>query len=114
MSIISFATSFSTAMGAAMESEAMMMTSVMGLAGVSIIMSLFVIAASITYSVFAYICYYDLFRSCSPKNAVLYLVLSVVPGISTVARPLFLFLCRNKDDGMPPRRKPEAENPCEF
>ena len=57
---------------------------------------------------------FDLYTSCDPANNVLYLVLSVVPGISTVARPLFLFLCRNKDDGMPPRRKPGAETPCEF
>ena len=63
-------------------------------------MSLFVIAASITYSVFAYICYYDLFRSCSPKNAVLYLVLSIVVSITM---PFFIFACRNSDEGMPPK-----------
>lgn len=100
MSLISVATSFSTVMGAAMESEAMMMTGAMGMAVVSIIMSLFVMAASITYSVFAYICYYDLFRSCNPKNAVLYLVLSIVVSITM---PFFIFACRNSDEGMPPK-----------
>ena len=57
---------------------------------------------------------FDLYSSCDPANNVLYLVLSIIPGINTVARPLFLFLCRNKDNGMPPRRKPVTENPCEF
>ena len=100
MSLISVATSFSTVMGAAMESEAMMMTGAMGMVVVSMVMSLFVVAASIAYSVFAYICYYDLFRSCSPKNAVLYLVLSIVISITM---PFFIFACRNSDEGMPPK-----------
>jgi hypothetical protein len=57
---------------------------------------------------------YDLYSSCEPANNVLYLVLSLVPGINTVARPLFLFLCREKDGGMPPRRETVAEEPAEF
>lgn len=57
---------------------------------------------------------YDLYASCEPANKTLYLVLSLVPGISTIAYPLFLFLCRNKDEGMPPRREPVVENPAEF
>jgi hypothetical protein len=57
---------------------------------------------------------YDLYSSCEPANNVLYLVLSLVPGINTVARPLFLFLCRDKDNGMPPRRETVVENPAEF
>ena len=54
---------------------------------------------------------YDLYSSCEPANNVLYLVLSLVPGINTVARPLFLFLCREKDGGMPPRRETIVEEP---
>lgn len=57
---------------------------------------------------------YDLYSSCEPANNVLYLVLSLVPGINTVARPLFLFLCREKDGGMPPRRETVVEEPAEF
>ena len=56
---------------------------------------------------------YDLYSSCDPANNVLYLVLSLIPGINTIARPLFLFLCRNKDDGMPPRRETVVESDCE-
>jgi hypothetical protein len=57
---------------------------------------------------------YDVYSSCDPANNVLYLILSIIPGISTVARPLFLFLCRDKDAGMPPRRETVVENPAEF
>lgn len=57
---------------------------------------------------------YDLYASCEPANKTLYLVLSLIPGISTIAYPLFLFLCRNKDEGMPPRRETVVENPAEF
>lgn len=48
---------------------------------------------------------YDVYSSCDPANNVLYLVLSVIPGVSQIAKPLFLFLCRDRDDGMPPRRE---------
>ena len=57
---------------------------------------------------------YDVYASCDPANNVLYLVLSLIPAISQITRPLFLFLCRNQDGGMPPRRETVQENPCEF
>ena len=57
---------------------------------------------------------YDLYASCDPANKVLYLVLSLIPGINQITRPLFLFLCRNQDNGMPPRRETVEENPAEF
>ena len=62
----------------------------------------------ITGAVYKWIAIYDLFRSCDPSNATVYLVVSivggfVVDGIYTV----FMMICRNKDLGMPPR-KPEA------
>lgn len=41
---------------------------------------------------------YDLYVSCDPKNAVLFLVLSV---IFNVTLPFFLFACRKKDLGFP-------------
>ena len=44
---------------------------------------------------------YDLFRSCDPENGALYLALSI---FISVLRPVFLFICRKKDLGMPPRR----------
>lgn len=72
---------------------------VTGIAGVSLVMLAFAIAKTIFY----YMALYDLFTSCEPSNNVLYLVLSIIPMVSTIALPLLLFLCREKDEGMPPR-----------
>lgn len=54
--------------------------------------------------VFEYIALYDLYSSCDPANNVLYLILTVIPAINKITRPLFLFLVRDRDDGMPHRR----------
>ncbi len=56
---------------------------------------------AIVYTVFKFMALYDVFISCDPANGVLFLVLSIFFGI---LRPIFLFVCRNKDCGMPPRR----------
>lgn len=57
------------------------------------------IAAAV--AVLHYMALYDVFVSCDPENAVLFLVLSIFVG---AIAPLFLFVLRNKDTGMPPRR----------
>ncbi|MEI3416017.1 MAG: hypothetical protein V8Q43_00305 [Christensenellaceae bacterium] len=57
------------------------------------------IALGIILTVFTYITYYKVYRSCSPDNAVLFLVLSILFSFLT---PFFLFACRNKDDGLAP------------
>lgn len=57
--------------------------------------------------VFREMCMYDLFKSCDPKNVVLFLVLSIFFGFT---EPFFLLACRNKDLGMPPR-KPVVDAP---
>ena len=59
---------------------------------------------------------YDVYTSCDPANNVLYLVLSLIPAINQVTQPLFLFLCRDKDEGMPPRRQnPETyQEPVDY
>lgn len=66
------------------------------------------IGLAITSAVYRWIALYDLFRSCEPSNATVYLVVSliggfVVEGVYTV----FMMICRGKDLGMPPR-KPET------
>lgn len=56
---------------------------------------------AIVLAVLQYMALYDLFCSCEPKNGTLYLVLSIFVNITL---PIFVFICRNKDGGMPPRR----------
>lgn len=58
--------------------------------------------------VFRQISMYDLYRSCDPKNAIPYLVLSI---LFPILEPVFLMILRNRDDGMPPR-KTAAEEPA--
>lgn len=54
--------------------------------------------------VFCYIAYYDLFKSCKPDNAVLFLVLGI---LFNVALPFFVFFGTEKDLGMPTKRPPQ-------
>lgn len=74
--------------------------------------ALFVMAAAfalmvvaIVYAVFLYISLYDVFRSCDPKNATLYLVLTILLG---VVYPFFMLACRKKDLGMPERKNVDS------
>jgi len=60
-----------------------------------------VMGLSIAITVFCYIAYYDLFRSCKPESAVLFLVLSI---LFNVTLPFFVFFISNSDGGMPARR----------
>ena len=50
---------------------------------------------------------YDIYTSCQPQNGVVFLVLSI---IFRVTEPFFLFLCRDKDEGMPPRKQEPVYN----
>ena len=56
---------------------------------------------AIVASVFQYIACYDLFRSATPNNAVLFLILGI---FFNFLLPFFIFACRKKDEGMPPRK----------
>ena len=66
------------------------------------------IGISIAYAVFRYMALYDLYKSLDPANSVLFLVLSILFGVT---EPFFLFFSRNKDDGMPPRKEPSQDTP---
>ena len=66
---------------------------------------------TIANAVVHYMAMYDIYTSCTPKNNVLFLVLSI---IFNVTEPFFLFFTRNRDDGMPPRKQePVYEAPQE-
>lgn len=64
---------------------------------------------AITSMVYKWIALYDLFRSCWPSKAKLFILISVFGGlVAEGVHVVFMMLCRNKDLGMPPR-KPEVE-----
>ena len=59
-------------------------------------------AVTIALCVIRYMALFQVYRSLDPGNAVLYLVLSILFGPT---EPFFLFFNREKDLGMPPRKK---------
>ena len=66
------------------------------------------IGISIAYAVFRYMALYDIYKSLDPENCVLFLVLSILFGVT---EPFFLFFSREKDGGMPPRKEPAQDAP---
>lgn len=69
-----------------------------------VLFALVLLPVAIVHAVFGYIALHDIYKSCDPGNATLFLVLSILIGY---AQPIFLFLCRNKDFGMPMRQAPQ-------
>lgn len=65
------------------------------------IIALILMVLSIATTIVMYMAYYDLFASCDPNNKTIYLVLGIFFG---QVMSLFVFACRKKDFGMPPRR----------
>lgn len=63
-------------------------------------------AVAIVLTVFQYIAYYDLFCSANPKRAVAFLVLSI---FFSFLLPIFVFINRKKELGMPPRKSSTCE-----
>ncbi len=53
--------------------------------------------AAIAAAILEYLCLYRVFESCDPANKTVYLLLSIFLSLS----PVFLFICRNKDLGLP-------------
>jgi len=64
------------------------------------------LAAMVIFSaiklVLQFMAYHDLYESCDPDNGGVFLILSIV---FPVAMPFFVFVCRKKEKGMPPRKK---------
>lgn len=95
--------------GYGMDSDAMaegLIGLAMGILGLCLPM----LAVIIAYVIIRYMALYDIYKSMDPGNSVLFLLLSI---LFSVTEPFFLFFSRNKDLGMPPRRRPEAGNPQE-
>ena len=80
----------------------------------SLLLLLPLAAVALAGAILEYMALYDVYASCDPDNASLYLVLSV---FFTFLRPVFLFLSREKELGMPPRKQqtdtPYGEKPFE-
>ena len=79
---------------------------VAGTVAVMVLGFLVLMALAVTIAVYQYVCLYDLYSSSNPNNATLFLVLSIV---FSVTMPFFVFACRKKDTGMPPRKQPAPE-----
>lgn len=74
-------------------------------------LALLLIVSCIGYAVVRYMALYDLYASCEPQNKTLFLVLSILVPF---AAAILVFLCRDKEQGMPPRRpQPEPHVPVE-
>lgn len=58
---------------------------------------------AIALMVLRYMALYDLFASCAPENATIYTVLCILLG--GILQAIFVFSCRNKEGGMPPRQQ---------
>lgn len=107
-------------MAGPMASDGQVASAIMGPAMGGLLVGLISGLVSVTAYVFRCLCKYDLYRSCDPKNAVVFLVLGIFFNIT---EPFFLLSCRNKDLGMPPRKpemtyqpapEPVTEEPEEF
>ena len=91
-------------------SEEEMMETVLGPAVGIVGLCLPLAGVAIAYAIIRYMALYDVYKSMDPNNCVLFLVLSILIGIT---EPFFLFFNRNKDNGMPPRRQEPAYIPRE-
>lgn len=103
MSVSAFVSAFSEAAG--MDAGEVVFGATMGI----VLITWIVIAVvSVVAMVIQYMALYDLYVSCEPSNGVLYLVLSI---FVSVALPFFIFACRKKDLGMPPRKETKQDIP---
>ena len=73
------------------------------------IAALVTLGLGIALSILTFMSYYDLFASCDPNNKTLYLVLGI---LFNILMSIFVFVCRKKDYGMPPRRDEVPSQPA--
>lgn len=65
------------------------------------VISVATLAVEIAATVYFYRCLWDYYGSTRPKTRLVFLLLSIFVG---VPMPFFMFVCRNDDLGMPPRK----------
>lgn len=76
-----------------------------------ILLAVVVSIIAIVQTVCQFVSYYDLYCSCNPDKAVVFLVLSV---LFPVTIPFFVFALRNKDVGMPPKKTAKVQNAAQV
>lgn len=89
--------------------DALWMSAIQDMIGI-LLLALVLSGVSVALVVVQYFALYDVYTSCDSYNNVIYLVLSILIGWLT---PLLLFLCRNKDQGMPPQDGYRTREPWE-
>lgn len=106
LAIVMAVVAVQSAMGGGSEEELLsgVMGAVFGILG----LCLPLIGVSIATAVVRYMAMYDIYTSCTPKNNVIFLVLSI---LFSITEPFFLFFTRNRDDGMPPRKQEPVYDP---
>lgn len=75
-----------------------------------LVMALLAGGTAIALTVLNFMALYDIYASCTPENATVYLVLSI---FFKVLKPVFLFISRNADGGMPPKKTQPREAAAE-
>ena len=78
-------------------------TDVLGRLGGVVLLALLVSACAIPRVIIQIMSMYDLYCSCEPSNATLFLVLNILIYIT---QPILLMVVRNKDNGMPRPAEP--------
>lgn len=66
-----------------------------------VVMGLLAGGTALAKTILGFMALYDIYASCDPENATIYLVLSI---FFKFLRPIFLFIIRDADKGMPPRK----------
>ncbi|MBQ2244499.1 MAG: hypothetical protein II320_01525 [Oscillospiraceae bacterium] len=84
-----------------MDEQQMLQSLLGGILGV-LGLALLLVPLGIWYTIVYYMALYDLYASAEPKNATIYLVLSILIG--GILTGILILVCKDRDDGMPPRQ----------
>ena len=81
------------------------MDQVISALGLVVVLLLPLLGVAVAMCVVKYMAFHDLFASCDPKNKTLFTVLGIILDIFglSVVMSVFVLICKNKDEGMPPR-----------
>ncbi|MBQ5711694.1 MAG: hypothetical protein IIV61_03680 [Oscillospiraceae bacterium] len=84
-----------------MDEQQMLQSLLGGILGI-LGLALLLVPLGIWYTIVYYMALYDLYASAEPKNATIYLVLSILIG--GILTGILILVCKDRDDGMPPRQ----------